>query len=73
MLSISFDGTEVKLNVEKKIEHAMFDFIYDIEVDKAEDSLKRLIDSRKGSELIYESDKEVEDSPFAILKTMKFN
>ena len=73
MLSISFDGTEVKLNVEKKIEHAMFDFIYDIEVDKAEDSLKRLIESRKGSELVYESDKEVEDSPFAILKTMKFD
>ena len=51
----------------------MFDFIYDIEVDKAEDSLKKLIESRKGSELVYESDKEVEDSPFAILKTMKFD
>ena len=73
MLSISFDGSEIKLNVEKKIEHAMFDFIYDIEVDKAEDSLKRLIESRKGSNLVYESDKEVEDSPFAILKTMKFD
>ena len=73
ILSVSFDGSEVKLNVEKKIEHAMFDFIYDIEVDKAEDSLKRLIESRKGSELVYESDKEVEDNPFAVLKNMKFD
>ena len=51
----------------------MFDFIYDIEVDKAEDSLKRLIESRKGSELVYQSDKEVEDNPFAVLKNMKFD
>lgn len=73
ILSVSFDGTEIKVNVEKKIERVVFDFNYDIEVDKAEYVLKKLIESRKSSELVYESDREVEDSPFAVLKNMKFD
>ncbi len=73
ILSLSFDGSEIKLNVEKKIEHVLFDFMYKTKEEYAEYTLKKLIESRKGSEFVYESDKEVEDSPFAILKTMKFD
>ena len=74
ILKLSFDGTEVKLNVEKEIEHVIFDFTYAMEVSVARDSLKQLIESRKSSDvMVVETKQEVEDSPFAVLKNLKLD
>ena len=75
IVSISFDGSEIKLNLEKKIEGVVFDFLYELEVGLAKGTLDRLISSRQASKPVIESTQEVdvEDSPFAILKNMKFD
>ena len=72
ILSILFNGTDIELNVERK--HIMFDFTYTWEKENAERTLKKLIESREKSNLVLkDSTHSIEDSPFAILKNMKFN
>ena len=72
ILSILFNGTDIELNVERK--NIMFDFTYEWEKENAERTLKKLIESREKSNLVLkDSTHSVEDSPFAILKNMKFD
>ena len=74
ILKLSFDGVEVKLDVEKEIEHVIFDFAYEREVSGARYSLEKLIRSRRTSDMIaVETKQEVEDSPFAVLKNLKLD
>lgn len=74
ILKLSFDGTEVKLDVEKEIENAIFDFSYEMAINDAKYSLEKLIKSRKSSEvMVVETKQEVEDSPFAVLKDLKLD
>ena len=74
VISISFDGSGIKLDIEKKIEHVMFDFSYNLDVELAELNLRKLLESRKVSDVVVtESAQEVEDSPFAVLKNLKFD
>lgn len=71
ILSILFNGTDIELNVERK--DIIFDFRYKWEKDNAEYTLKKLIESREKSNLIVKESSSIEDSPFAILKNMKFD
>ena len=72
ILSILFNGTDIELNVERK--DIMFDFTYKWEKENAERTLKKLIESREKSNLVLkDSTHSIEDSPFAILKNMKFD
>ena len=72
ILSILFNGTDIELNVERK--DIMFDFTYKWEKENAERTLKKLIESREKSNLVLkDSTHSAEDSPFAILKNMKFD
>lgn len=72
ILSILFNGTDIELNVERK--DIIFDFRYKWEKDNAEYTLKKLIESREKSNIVLkDSTHSVEDSPFAILKNMKFD
>ena len=72
ILSILFNGTDIELNVERK--NIMFDFIYKWGKEDAERTLKKLIESREKSNIVLkDSTHSVEDSPFAILKNMKFD
>ena len=72
ILSILFNGTDIELNVERK--DIMFDFTYKWEKENAERTLKKLIESREKSNLVLkDSIHSTEDSPFAILKNMKFD
>lgn len=72
ILSILFNGTDIELNVERK--DIMFDFTYKWEKENAERTLKKLIESREKSNLVLkDSIHSIEDSPFAILKNMKFD
>lgn len=74
ILKLSFDGTEVKLDVERKIEHVIFNFTYEMNVNNARYSLEKLIKSRKSSEImVVETKQEVEDSPFAVLKNLNLD
>ena len=72
ILSILFNGTDIELNVERK--NIMFDFTYKWEKENAERTLKKLIESKEKSNLVLkDSTHSIEDSPFAILKNMKFD
>ena len=77
ILSILFNGTDIELNVERKLvtgKDFIFDFTYESEKEYAEYTLKKLIESRKKSNLVLkDSTHSIEDSPFAILKNMKFD
>jgi hypothetical protein len=71
ILSILFNGTDIELNMERK--DIIFDFRYKWEKDNAEYTLQKLINSREKSNLIVKESSSIEDSPFAILKNMKFD
>lgn len=71
ILSILFNGTDIELNVERK--DIIFDFKYKWEKKNAEYILQKLIESREKSNLIVKEPSSIEDSPFAILKNMKFD
>ena len=72
ILSILFDGNDIELNVERK--NIIFDFTYKYGKEDAERTLKKLIESKEKSNLVLkDSTHSIEDSPFAILKNMKFD
>ena len=77
ILNVLFNGTDIELNVERKLvarKDFIFDFTYESEKEYAKYTLKRLIESREKSNLVLkDSTHSVEDSPFAILKNMKFD
>ena len=75
VLKLSFDGVDLSTKVEKKFEHITLDFLYEIESENARYSLERLIKSRKSSDIFATTTttQEVEDSPFAALKGLKFD
>ena len=72
ILSILFNGTDIELNVERN--NIIFDFTYKYGKEDAERTLKKLIESKEKSNLVLkDSTHSIEDSPFAILKNMKFD
>ena len=72
ILSILFDGNDIELNVERN--NIIFDFTYKYGKEDAERTLKKLIESKEKSNLVLkDSTHSIEDSPFAILKNMKFD